>query len=318
MDLQTTYMGLTLKNPLIVSSSPISASEEKINRAIEAGAAAIVLSSLFEEQTTKAGIEHPYFPDADDYTLAPDAYFELLHKTATGCDIPIIGSLNGLSTTGWEAPALKMQEAGASALELNIYHVPTDPGISGQEIEQRHCSIVQAVKDAVNIPVALKMSPFYSSLGHITRQFDDCGVDGLVLFDRFYQPDFNLVAMEIDPRLNLSAPSDIRLPLRWIAMLHGKLNASLAASSGVQSGVEVIKYLLAGADAVMTASVLLQHGPEYIGMLIRDLERWMQKNGYESVREIQGIMSQKSVPNTDEFERANYIKVIETSAKKYA
>lgn len=317
MDLRTTYMGLTLKNPLIVSSSPISAREESIQKAVDAGAAAVVLYSLFEEQITKTGPEHPSFPDAEDYVLSPDAYFDLLRKTAARCDVPVIGSLNGTTFDGWEAYAKNMQDAGARALELNIYQIAADPNVSGQDLEQRQLEIVKSVKSAVDIPVALKMSPFYTSLGHTARQFDGCGVDGLVLFNRFYQPDFNLVAMEIEPSLDLSGPSEIRLPLRWIAMLHGTLNASLAASTGVQSGVEVIKYLLAGADAVMTASALLQHGPEYIGSLLRDLERWMRNNEYESVRAFQGRMSQQAVPNAEEFERLNYIKVVETFTKKY-
>jgi dihydroorotate dehydrogenase (fumarate) len=317
MDLRTTYMGLTLKNPLIVSSSPVSAREETIDRAVDAGAAAVVLYSLFEEEITKTGPEHPYFPAAEDYVLPPDAYFDLLHKTAARCDVPVIGSLNGTAFDGWGTYAKNMQDAGARALELNIYHVAADPHVNGQDLERRQLDIVKSVKSAVDIPVALKMSPFYTSLGHTIRQFDDCGIDGLVLFNRFYQPDFNLVAMELDPSLNLSGPSEIRLPLRWIAMLHGTLNASLAASTGVQSGVEVIKYLLAGADAVMTASALLQHGPEYIGSLIRDLERWIGKNEYESVSEFQGMMSQQAVPNAEEFERLNYIKVLEACTKKY-
>lgn len=316
MDLKTTYMGMTLKNPLVVSSSPISASEEKINRATEAGAAAIVMSSLFEEQITKCGLDYPYFPSAEDYALSPDAYFDLLHKTASRSDIPIIGSLNGTAIDSWTTYARKIQDAGARGLELNIYHVAANPNVSGREVEQHHLEIIQAVKRAVNIPVALKLSPFFSSIGDMIRQFDEAGIDAMVLFNRFYQPDFNLVAMEVEPNLSLSDPSEIRLPLRWIAMLHGTLNASLAASTGVQSGVEVIKYLLAGADAVMTASALLQHGPEYIGSLLHDLERWMEANEYTSISEFQGFMSQHSVPNPEEFERANYIKVIETYKKK--
>lgn len=317
MDLKTTYMGLTLKNPLVVSSSPASASEEHIQKAVDAGAAAVVLPSLFEEQITKTGPDFPYFPSSGDYTLQPEAYFELLHKSADRYALPIIGSLNGVTTEGWDTYARKMEEAGAKALELNIYHVAADPTVDGRQIEQRHIEIVKAVKSAVDIPVALKMSPFYSSPGHMARQFDEAGINGLVLFNRFCQPDFNLVAMEVEPNLALSSPTEIRLPLRWIAMLKGTLKASLGASTGVQSGVEVIKYLLAGADAVLTASALLQHGPQYIGALLRDLERWMDSNEYESVSEIQGLMSQKAVPNADEFERANYLKMIESTSKKY-
>lgn len=316
MDLKTTYMGMTLKNPLVVSSSPASASEEKIRRVTEAGAAAIVMPSLFEEQITKCGLDFPYFPAAEDYALSPEAYFDLLHKASSRSEIPIIGSLNGVTLDNWTTYARKIQDAGAQGLELNIYHVAANPNVSGQEIEQNQLKIVKAVKSAVSIPVALKVSPFFSSLGDMIRQFDEAGIDALVLFNRFYQPDFNLVSMEIEPTLALSDPSEIRFPLRWIAMLHGTLNASLAASTGVQSGVEVIKYLLAGADAVMTASALIQHGPEYIGSLLRDLERWMESSEYTSISEFRGMMSQHGVPNTEEFERANYIKVIETYKKK--
>ncbi len=316
MDLQTTYMGLTLKNPLVVSSSPISAKGESIQRAIDAGAAAVVLCSLFEEQFEKSGDDYPYFPSAEDYVLSPEAYFDLLHKTVNRSPVPIIGSLNGFTADGLADRARKIQDAGAQGLELNLYHVASNPNVTGQEIEQRHFEIVRAVKELVEIPVALKMSPYFSSLGNMVKRFDHLGVDAFVFFNRFYQPDFNLVAMEMEPNMTLSGPEEIRLTLRWIAMMKGRINASMAASTGVQSGVEAIKYLLAGADAVMTASALLQHGPEYIGALIRDLERWMEKNEYESVSELQGKMSQRGAPNPEELERANYIKVIETYTKK--
>lgn len=317
MDLSTRYMGLTLKNPLVVASSPISTKPENIEKAIDSGAAAIVMFSLFKEQFDKAGNAPPFFPSADDYLVEPEAYFDLLHKTAGRSTVPIIGSLNGFACEDWAKHALKIQETGVQGLELNIYHIAANPDITGQEIERQYFEIVQEVKAAVQIPVALKLTPFFSSLGNVIRRVDNLGIDALVLFNRFYQPDFNLVAMEMEPSVTLSGPEEIRLPLRWIAMMQGLINASLGASTAVQSGVEVIKYLLAGADAVMTASALLQHGPGYIGSLILDLERWMEKNEYESVREFKGKMSQRGVPNPNEFERANYIKVIETYKKKY-
>ena len=317
MDLNTTYIGMTLKNPLVVSSSPVSMSEESIQKAVDAGASAVVMFSLFEEQLTKTGEEYPYFPSGADYAVSPEAYFDLLHKTVGRHRVPIIGSLNGLASDNWVTLARNIQDTGAQGLELNIYHVAANPDVTGQEIERRHFEIVQAVKDAVDIPVALKLSPYFSSLGNMIQRFDNLGVDALVLFNRFYQPDFNLVAMEVEPSLTLSGPEELRLPLRWIAMMQGSLNASLGASTGVQSGAEVIKYLLAGADAVMTASALLQHGPAYIGSLIRDLENWMKKNEYESVSEFKGIMGQRGVPNPSEFERANYLKVIEHYKKNY-
>jgi dihydroorotate dehydrogenase (fumarate) len=317
MNLNTTYMGLALKNPLIVASSPLSKSSENIQKATAAGAAAVVFFSLFEEQVVKHSERYPYFPRADDYAVTPDAYFDLLHRTVEQSEIPIIGSLNGVTTHGWEEYAQKIEATGAQGLELNIYHVAANPTISGQEIEQQHLDILRAVKSAVDIPIALKLSPFFSSLGHMAKQFDEVGVDALVLFNRFYQPDFDLDAMEVDPALNLSACADIRLPLRWIAMLHGKLRASLAASTGVQTGAEVIKYLLAGADGVTTASSLLKNGPEHIGTLLRELEEWMEANEYTSIDQFRGSMGQKAIANSDEFERANYIKVLETYSRKH-
>lgn len=317
MDLSTTYMGMTLKNPLVVSSSPISMKEESIQKAVDAGAAAVVMFSLFEEQFTKISEEFPCFPSADDYAISPEAYLELLHKTVHTHAVPIIGSLNGTASDDWVALARKIQETGVQGLELNIYHVAANPEVSGQEIERHHLQIAQEVKGAVDIPVALKLSPYFSSLGNMIRRFDNLGIDALVLFNRFYQPDFNLVAMELEPSLTLSGPEELRLPLRWIAMMQGMVNASLGASTGVQSGVEVIKYLLAGADAVMTASALMQHGPGYIGTLLRDLEHWMEKNEYESISEFKGMMSQRGVPNPSEFERANYLKIIERYNKKH-
>lgn len=310
MNLKTTYMGLALKNPLIVASSPLSMSAEEIQKATDAGAAAVVFFSLFEEQVVKRGNAHPYFPDAEDYATSPEAYFDKLHHAVQKTDIPIIGSLNGVTTCGWDTYAQKVEATGAQGLELNIYHVATNPSISGREVEQQHLEILRAVKSAVNIPVALKLSPFFSSLGHMAQQFDEAGADALVLFNRFYQPDFDLDAMEVEPSLCLSADTDIRLPLRWIAMLHGKLNASLAASTGVQTGAEVIKYLLAGADAVTTASALLEKGPEYIGTLIQELEEWMEANEYDSIDQFRGHLGHKAIANSDEFERANYIKVL--------
>ncbi len=315
MNLKTTYMGLALKNPLVVAASPLSMSSEDIQKATDAGAAAVVFFSLFEEQVVKNGATHPYFPGADDYAVHSEAYFDRLHQAVEKSNVPIIGSLNGVTTHGWEEYAQKIEATGAQGLELNIYHVAANPDISGKEVEQQHLAILRAVKSAVNIPIALKLSPFFSSLGHMVQQFDEAGADALVLFNRFYQPDFDLDAMEVEPSLSLSTASDIRLPLRWIAMLHGKLNASLAASTGVQTGKEVIKYLLAGADVVTTASALLKNGPEYIGTLIHELKEWMEINEYHSISQVRGSLGQKAIANSDEFERANYIKVLETARR---
>lgn len=317
MNLTTTYMGLPLRNPVVVASSPVTRNADNLRRAADAGAGAAVLFSLFEEQVDKPGAEHPWFPAADDYFADPKSYFDLLRKAVRGVDIPVIGSLNGVSNRGWETYARKIEDAGAQGLELNIYHVASNPDETGAAVEQRHLDILRAVKSAVRIPVALKLSPYFSSFGHMAKQFDEAGADALVLFNRFYQPDFNLEAMEVEATLDLSSEADIRLPLRWIAMLRGRLKTSLAASCGVQSGREVVKFLLAGADAVQTASALLRHGPEYAGTLVTELEHWMKENAYESVAQMTGAMSQKAVPNPEEFERANYLKVIGLHGKQH-
>lgn len=315
MNLKTTYMGLVLKNPVIAASSPVSQNIDSIRTAADAGAAAVVMFSLFAEQLGKGG-ETPYLPDV--YTVAPEAYLNLVRQAVEQAGVPIIGSLNGITNEGWIRYAEEIEQAGAAGLELNIYHVAADPDKTGADIEKRHLDILKAVKSAVSIPVALKLSPYFSSLGNMARQFDRAGADALILFNRFYQPDFNLEAMEVEATLDYSSPAEIRLPLRWVAMLHGKLKASLAGSIGVQSGAEVVKYLLAGADAVQTASALLKNGPGYITVLIQELQKWMELKEYESVGQFKGALSQRAVPNPDEFERANYIHVLEASRRKHA
>lgn len=314
VNLKTTYMGLSLKNPVLVASSPLSQNLDDLRRTADAGAAAVVMFSLFEEQVEKAN--HPYFPSQEDYTINPDAYFEHLHEAVACTDIPIIGSLNGVTTKGWEIYARKIEQAGAAGIELNIYHIASNTGETGTEVEKRHLDILKAVKEAVRIPVAMKLSPYFSALANMAKQFDEAGADALVLFNPFYQPDFNLDAMEIEASLDLSDIGDIRLPLRWIAMLHGKLNASLGASTGVHSGEEVVKYLLAGADAVQTAAALLIHGPDYVSTLLNELQEWMNLKEYSSVDEIKGAMGQRAVTNSGEFERANYIKVLKAYKQK--
>ena len=313
MNLKTTYMGLELRNPIVAASSPVTKNLDDLRRAADAGAAAAVMFSLFEEQVEKPGAEHPYFPSEGDYFVKPDAYFDLLKKAVQSTDIPVIGSLNGVTTKGWEAYARKIEDTGAAGLELNIYHVAANPEESGADVEKRHLDILHAVRSAVEIPVAAKLTPYFSSLGHMARRFDEAGADALVLFNLFYQPDFDLDAMEMETAIDLSSAAELRLPLRWIAMLHGRLKASLAASGGVRSGRDVVKFLLAGADAVQTASALLSNGPEFAGTLIRELSAWMKDNAYDSVEQLKGTMSQRAVPNPEEFERANYIKVLANS-----
>ncbi len=315
MNLKTTYMGLELKNPIIVASSPMSQNIDSIRRTADAGAAAVVMFSLFTEQLG-TGSETPYLPEV--YVCSPDAYLNLVRRAVDQSGIPIIGSLNGVTNEGWVEYATKIEQAGAKGLELNIYHVAANPEETGTDIEKRHLDILKAVKNAVRIPVAMKLSPYFSSLGNMAKQFDNAGVDAFVLFNRFYQPDLNLDAMEVEATLDLSTAAEIRLPLRWIAMLHGKLKASMAASIGVQTGAEVVKYLLAGADAVQVASALLKNGPEYVSTLIAELTQWMEIKEYDSVEQLKGAMSQRAVPDSDEFERANYIKVLEAYKRKQA
>ncbi|RUQ39067.1 MAG: dihydroorotate dehydrogenase-like protein [Candidatus Competibacteraceae bacterium] len=327
MDLRTTYMGMELQHPIVASASPLSGSVASIKRLEDAGAAAVVLFSLFEEQLKheSAALEYlmtagtesfaeslSYFPEVDDYTVGPDRYLELVRQASEAVDIPIIASLNGITNTGWIEYARLMQEAGARGIELNIYYIPADLTTSGREVEQRYIEIVKAVKAAVSIPVAVKLSPFFSAIGSMAKALDDAGADALVLFNRFYQPDFDLDKLEVAPNLQLSTPDEIRLPLLWIAVLHGRLRASLGATRGVHSPVEVVKYLMAGADAVMTTSALLKHGVDYLGTLREGLRTWMEMRRYESVAQMKGSMSQRNVSDPTAFERANYIKTLES------
>jgi dihydroorotate dehydrogenase (fumarate) len=320
-------MGMELQHPIVASASPLSGSVASIRRLEDAGAAAVVLFSLFEEQLKheSAALEYlmtagtesfaeslSYFPEVDDYTVGPDRYLELVRQASEAVDIPIIASLNGITNTGWIEYARLMQEAGARGIELNIYYIPADLTTSGREVEQRYIDIVKAVKAAVSIPVAVKLSPFFSAIGSMAKALDDAGADALVLFNRFYQPDFDLDKLEVAPNLQLSTPDEIRLPLLWIAVLHGKLRASLGATRGVHSPVEVVKYLMAGADAVMTTSALLKHGVDYLGTLREGLRTWMEMRRYGSVAQMKGSMSQRNVSDPTAFERANYIKTLES------
>ena len=329
MDLRTTYMGLPLKHPVVASASPLSEKLDNIKRMEDAGAAAVVMFSLFEEQIKRenAAIEHlitagtnsfaeslSYFPDFEDYETGPEEYLKLLHQATEAVDIPVIGSLNGITNEGWVDTARMMQEAGASGIELNIYYIPANLYNTGREVEQRYLDILKAVKGSVSIPVALKLSPFFSAMGNMARQFDEAGADALVLFNRFYQPDFDLDKLDVKVNLELSTASEIRLPLLWIAVLYGRINASLAATRGVHSPIEVIKYLMAGADAVMTTSALLRHGIDFLTTLVDGLRTWMEDRQYESVQQMKGSMSQINCLDPGAFERANYIKIIESYA----
>jgi dihydroorotate dehydrogenase (fumarate) len=298
----------------------------------DAGAAAVVMFSLFEEQIKheNAAIEHlitsgaesyaeslSYFPAFEDYQTGPEEYLNLLRQAAEAVDIPVIGSLNGITNEGWVDTARMMQDAGARGIELNAFYIPAHLYMTGREVEQRYLDVLKAVKAAVTIPVALKLSPFFSAMGNMARQFDEAGVDALVLFNRFYQPDFDLDKLEVVPNLELSTAAEIRLPLLWIAVLHGRINASLAATRGVHSHIDVIKYVMAGADAVMTTSGMLRHGITFLTTLVDGLQSWMEDHQYESVEQMKGSMSQRNCPDPGAFERANYIKILESYKPGY-
>lgn len=333
MDLRTTYMGMELQHPIVASASPLSGNVASIKRLEDAGASAVVMFSLFEEQLRheSAALEYmmtagtesfaeslSYFPEIDDYTVGPDSYLELLRQASDAVDIPIIASLNGITNTGWIEYAQLMEEAGAKGIELNIYYIPADLMTSGREVEDRYIEIVKAVKAAVTVPVAVKLSPFFSAIGSMAKALDDAGVDALVLFNRFYQPDFDLDKLEVAPNLQLSTSGEIRLPLLWIAVLYGKLRASLGATRGVHTPIEVIKYLMAGADAVMTTSALLKNGVDYLTTLRDGLKTWMEVRHYDSVAQMKGSMSQRNVADPTAFERANYIKTLESYRSDYS
>jgi len=327
MDLSTHYLGLKLKNPLVPSASPLSHSVDSMKRLEDAGASAIVMYSLFEEQIAHeaAELNHylnygtesfaealTYFPESHEYNVGPEEYVELVRKAKEGLGIPVIGSLNGISSGGWVEYAKKIEEAGADALELNVYYIPTDPKLTSQDVEDRYLEVLHAVKRTVKIPVAMKLSPFFSSLANMAQRLDAAGVNGLVLFNRFYQPDIDLETLEVKPNVILSTPQALRLPLRWIAILHKRIKASLAATSGIHSVQDVIKMLMAGADVTMMCSALLKHGPQHLTHVLADLDQWMLEHEYVSVSQMKGSMSQKSVADPAAFERANYMRALNT------
>jgi dihydroorotate dehydrogenase (fumarate) len=330
MDLSTSYLGLKLKNPIVPSASPLSHSLDGMKRLEDAGASAIVMYSLFEEQIAhdSAELSHylsygtesfaeslTYFPEVREYNLGPGEYVELVRKAKESLSIPVIGSLNGITAGGWTDYARKIQEAGADAIELNVYYISTDPNIPALDVEDRYAEVLHAVKRAVTIPVAMKLSPFFSSLGNMARRLDNAGVDGLVLFNRFYQPDIDLESLEVTPNVILSSPQALRLPLRWVAILHGRLKASLAATSGIHNAEDVVKMLMAGADVTMMCSALLKNGPAHLAKVLADVQQWMLEHEYLSVSQMKGSMSQKSVADPAAFERANYMKALQRYAK---
>jgi dihydroorotate dehydrogenase (fumarate) len=325
MDLSTTYLGLELKNPVVPSASPLSHSLDGMRKLEDAGAAAIVMYSLFEEQIAHdaAELNHylsygtdsyaeslTYFPEASAYNVGPEEYVELVRKAKESLGIPVIGSLNGITNGGWISYARRIEEAGADALELNVYYLPTDPDLTSGDVEDRYLEVLHEVKRTVHIPVAMKLSPFFSSFAHMARRLDLAGANGLVLFNRFYQPDIDIGTLEVVPRVVLSTSMAMRLPLRWVAILSGRVKASLAATSGIHEAEDVIKMVMAGADVTMMCSSLLRNGPQQITRVLADLDRWMLEHEYHSIRQMKGSMSQRSVADPSAFERANYMKAL--------
>jgi dihydroorotate dehydrogenase (fumarate) len=327
MDLSTTYLGLKLRTPLVPSASPLSEELDNLKRMEDAGASAIVLYSLFEEQIryeryelhwhlTHGTESYPealtYFPEPSEFHVGPEAYLKHIARAKAAVRIPIFASLNGATLSGWTSFAKQIQQAGADALELNIYKIPTDLNQSASEVEQTYLDILEAVKSEVTIPVAVKLSPFFTNFANMARRLDDAGANGLVLFNRFYQPDIELESLEITPNLLLSTPMAMRLPLRWIAMLYDRLSVSLAATSGIHRATDALKMLMAGADVTMLCSVLLRRGIAHLAVIEQELREWMQEHEYESVNQLKGSLSQKNCADPSAFERAQYMRAIST------
>ncbi|MFN2115054.1 MAG: dihydroorotate dehydrogenase-like protein [Anaerolineae bacterium] len=330
VDLTTTYLGMRLKNPLVASASPLTWEVDSVRQIEDAGIAAVVMHSLFEEEITHESqeLDHylhrgslsfsealDFFPEVAALTVGPEHYLEQLRQIKDAVDIPVIGSLNGVSAGGWVRHAKLIEEAGADALELNIYYIPTDIDLTGKELENTYIELVQAVREEVSIPVAVKLSPFFTCLPNVSWLLVEAGANGLVLFNRFYQPDFDLDSLEVVPNLTLSEESEMRLPLRWIAILSGRLDTDFALSTGVRSASGVLKAMMAGAKVAMMTSELLRNGPERGAEILADLQAWLEEYDYESIAQMQGSMNQKSVAEPAAFERANYMKALRSFEK---
>ena len=326
LDLSTTYLGIKLANPIMPGASPLVDSLDRVKAMQDAGASAIVMHSLFEEQIDremKAEYAHlrrhedvfaeaaNFFPESDDYALGPQEYLAHIRKIKETCKLPVIASLNGTQLGGWVEYANLIQQAGADALELNLYYLATDGAISGEEVETDVLEIVRTVKAGVKIPVAVKLSPFFSSLSHMAKEIELNGADGLVLFNRFYQPDIDLDALEVVPKLDLSSPEELRLRLRWLAILFGQVKLPMACTGGIHSAHDVVKSILAGASVVQVVSSLLKHNPAHIRTLLDGLEKWMQEKEYVSVAQMRGALSLQNCPDPAAFERANYLKILQ-------
>ena len=326
MKLASTYMGLSLNSPIVVSACTLSERTDNIVMMEEYGAGAVVMSSLFEEQIRKEEIKLKhvmaettyafpealdYFPDVEDYNVGIDEYLENIRQAKEKVDIPIIGSLNGITTQGWLDYSRLIEQAGADALEVNIFFLPGDIAMSSSEVEHRYLNIITAIRQEIKIPLAVKLNPYFSAMGNMALRMKNEGADALVLFNRFYQPDFNINEMVISTDLHYSEASEIRLPLFWIGLLYGKINISLAATTGVQSAVEVVKYLLAGADVAMTASALYKNGIPYLKTMNKELQDWMYMMGFDSISAFKGSMSRKNFSDPTAYDRSNYIKILE-------
>ncbi|MCX7997537.1 MAG: dihydroorotate dehydrogenase-like protein [Leptospiraceae bacterium] len=325
MNLKTKYLGFELKNPLVASSSPLSYELDDMKRMEDEGISAIVLYSLFEEQLIQQRFElhhhltygtHSYaealtyFPEPENFETGPDGYLEHIRKAKESLSVPIIASINGNTPGSWTEFAKLIQEAGADAVELNIYNVPTDMYMSSSQVEESYLEILREVKASVTIPVALKLSPFFTNIAYMARKFDDLGANALVLFNRFYQPDLDLEHLEVKPHILLSTPHDLRLPLRWVALLYGKVSADLALTSGVHKSTDVLKAMMAGAKVAMLCSVLLREGTKVISTILHGIEQWMEEHEYESIQQMQGSMSQMNCEHPQEYERAQYMKAL--------
>jgi len=326
MDLSTTYLGLKLPHPIMPGASPMVDKIDLVKRMEDAGAAAIVMHSLFEEQlmreelATYHHIETPadsfaeamtYLPRMDEFNLGPDQYLEQLVRIKQSVDIPVIASLNGFTSGGWIRYAKLMQDAGANALELNVYYLATNASESGEEVEQRTIDILKAVKQAVSIPVAIKLSPFFSSMANMAKRLDDAGADGMVLFNRFYQPDIDVESLDVEPVLRLSDSSELNLRLRWLAVVSGHVRASLAVSGGVHTHLDAVKAVMTGAHAVQVVSGILQQGPDVIRRIREGLTQWLEEHEYDSLEQMRGSMNLLRCPDASMFERANYIRILQ-------
>jgi len=325
VDLKTTYLGLGLKNPLVASASPLSDKVETVQALEAAGISAVVMYSLFEEQIIResqeldhflnAGTESfaeslTYLPEMGRYSLGPEVYVEQVKALKAAVNIPVIGSLNGVSTGGWIDYAQKIEQAGADALELNLYYLPTDLQLTSAQLETAYITLVQDIRSKTNIPIAIKLSQSFTALPNFAKRLADAGANGLVLFNRFYQPDFDLDELAVVPNLHLSSSEELRMPLRWIALLYGRIDVDFALTSGVHKYNDVLKAMMAGAKVAMMASVLLKKGPKQVKKILSKLEKWMEENEYNSIQQMQGSMSQKAVADPAAFERANYMKVL--------